>query len=112
MAEDLTIEILSGIRAATEKTAEETARISKDLAEFKGSTREEFHAVRADMAGLRSELIAHVAASEMRTATQMTEVIGAVQELTRTFKETSQVLPRVAKCEADIEALKRRLPDS
>ncbi len=47
--------------------------------------------------------------SELRTATALAELAGSVREMTRTLRASSELRPRLEKCEREIAALKRKV---
>ncbi|MBI2378628.1 MAG: hypothetical protein HYV07_31820 [Deltaproteobacteria bacterium] len=94
---DLTIEILKEIRDEGRKTNE---RLDQ--------TNERLDKTNERLDSLRSEVIRRIADSEIRTATAITTLSGYVQEMTSVLRSTSELRPRVERCEQEIEILKKR----
>jgi hypothetical protein len=92
---DLTIEILRGIR--------------DDL----GGLREELHQTRAELSeridGLREELSSRIVASEIRTATAITDLSGTVRDMTAVLRAQHDLRPRLERCERDIADLQQKI---
>ena len=88
---DLTIEILKGIR--------------DDLS----GVRDELHQTRTELSaridGLRDELSSRIVASEIRTATAITDLSGTVREMT----DVLDLRPRLERCERDIADLQQKI---
>lgn len=91
---DLTIEILEGIRDEGRKTNERLNETNERLER------------------LRDEVTRRIVESELRTVTAITALAGNLQELTSHLEATTELRPRVERCEEEIAALKRRLPDA
>ena len=96
MATSVTIEILKGIRDEVKQTNIRVDGLRDDL--------------RDEMRGLREELSRRIVESEVRTSPAITELAGAVHEMTGVLRGASELRPRVERCEDDIATLKRRLP--
>jgi hypothetical protein len=86
---DLTIEILRSIRDEVKQT----------------NTRIDSTNTRLD--ALREELSARIVASEIRTATAITDLAYTVREMTGVLRAQNDLRPRVDRCEQDIAELKR-----
>ncbi|MBI2378588.1 MAG: hypothetical protein HYV07_31605 [Deltaproteobacteria bacterium] len=88
---DLTIQILTSIR-------DEIRTTNTRIDSLRSETNE-----RLDALGRR------LVESEIRTATAITELAGTVQELTRFMRKSTELTPRVERCEREIDEIKRRL---
>jgi hypothetical protein len=69
--------------------------------------------IRGEVRELRTDLhdlSRRVVESEVRTSTAITELAGAVHEVTSVLRGASELRPRVERCEDDIATLRRRLP--
>jgi uncharacterized protein Yka (UPF0111/DUF47 family) len=106
---DLTIEILKGIRDEGRKTNERIDETNERLGALNQRLDVTNVRVEEGLTNLREELSRRIVESEIRTATALTALAGDVRELTAFLRETQDLRPRVAQCEKDIDALKRRL---
>ena len=111
---DITVEILKDIR-------QELRNVRGDLSSRIDSTNSELGKLRidlstridqtnADLGSLRSAMIQRLTESEVRTATELTDVVGAIHEVRDLLRSQSDLRPRVEKCESDIADINRRLP--
>jgi chromosome segregation ATPase len=57
----------------------------------------------------KDELGRHIVESEIRTATAITSLAGAIQDVKSLLQERLDLRDRVARCELDIEQIKQRL---
>ena len=89
---DLTIEILKDIRGEIRATNGRIDMLREELSH------------RLDQTNTR------ITQSEIRTATAITELAGSVHELIDHLRASSDLRPRVERCELEIVELKRRLP--
>ena len=106
---DITIEILRSIR-------DEVRGMRGEMSGIRG----EMSGIRGEVRGNRKELVRlgtrvdemgrHIVASELRTATAISDLAGTVNELTVVLREQADLRPRVEKNEHDIAALKQRVP--
>jgi len=99
---DITVEILKDIR-------EEIRNVRSDLSARIDQTNAELAETRVELKGLRNEMIQRITESEVRTATKLTDVVGAIHEVRDLLRDQSDLRPRVEKCESDIADIKRRL---
>ena len=90
--EDLTVRVLMEIR---DGVAETNARLDQTNA-------------RLDQT--REELGRRIVESEMRTATAITELAGAIGGVQKLLREQLDLRGRVERCEAEIRELKARVP--
>ena len=96
---DLTIEVLKDIRA--------------EMRDMRTEMRENVRDVRSEVASTNERLDAltrRVVEGDIRTATALTDLAGAVQEMTSFLRGANELRPRVERCEEEIASLKRRLP--
>src|SRR5687768_15320375 len=89
MTDDLTTQILREIRDGVRET---NARLDQTNARME----EGF-----------DTLSRRLVESEMRTATALVELAGSVREVTSLLRSQHDLRPRVEKCEAEIDALKK-----
>ncbi|HEX8792495.1 MAG TPA: hypothetical protein VF765_16220 [Polyangiaceae bacterium] len=105
---DLTIEILKNIR-------DEVRLTRTDLSARIDATNVRLETLREDLSGridtLRDELSRRIVESEIRTATAVTDLAGAVSEMTGVLRASHDLRPRVERCELDIAELKKRVAD-
>ncbi|MCA9596717.1 MAG: hypothetical protein KC776_25545 [Myxococcales bacterium] len=99
---DITIEILKSIRDEVRQT---NSRLDEVRDELSGRISETN--VRLDE--MREELSARIVESELRTATAITELAGSVREMTGVLKASTELRPRVERCEQDIAAIRAQL---
>jgi hypothetical protein len=105
---DVTIEILKGIRDEVRQTNvrldETNVRLEGGFVELGGR----IDATNARIDEMRAELSRRIVASEVRTATAITDLAGTVRELTSVLRSQADIRPRVERCERDIDELRRR----
>jgi type I site-specific restriction endonuclease len=106
---DLTIELLRGIREEGRKTNERIDQTNQQLESLRETTNERLDQTNLRLDSLREELSRRIVDSEVRTATAITSLAGDVRSLTAFLRETQDLRPRVTQCEDDIKALKRRI---
>ena len=100
---NVTVELLKGIRSDIQSTNSRLDATREELSQRLDATREELSE--------RIDRLTHrVVESELRTATAITDLAGTVRELTGVLRESSDLRPRVEKCEQDIAKLEKRLP--
>jgi uncharacterized protein Yka (UPF0111/DUF47 family) len=111
---DITIEILKDIRSELRDTREELGARIDQTNERLDQTNGRLDHVDSSLGGridaMRDELSRRIVASEVRTATAITDLAGSVHELTGVLREQADLRPRVERCERDIDDLKRRMP--
>lgn len=88
---DVTIEILKGIRDEVKQT---NARLEQT------NTR---------IDAMRNELSHRIVASEVRTATAITDLSFTVREMTDVLRAQHDMRPRLDRCEHDITVLRQHL---
>lgn len=88
---DVTVQILREIRDEIRKTNERLERTNERLDQT------------------REELGRHIVESELRTATAITGLAGALGEVKDLLASRSSLDGRVTRCEREIEALKERI---
>ncbi|HEX8792880.1 MAG TPA: hypothetical protein VF765_18165 [Polyangiaceae bacterium] len=75
--------------------------------------RDEVRQTRTDLSGridtMRDELSRRIVESEIRTSTAVTELAGAVSQMTGVLRASHDLRPRVERCELDIAELKKRV---
>jgi chromosome segregation ATPase len=108
---DLTIEILKGIRDEIRETNLRIDGLRDETREGTCGLREEVRAGLADVRGEVAEVSRRVVESEIRTATAITDLAGTVREMTSVLRSQHDLRPRIERCERDIDDLKRRLTD-
>jgi predicted nucleic acid-binding Zn-ribbon protein len=116
---DLTIEILKGIREETHKTNERLDELRTEVRTGLASVRGEVAHLRADVGDLRTEvgdlrgdvgaLGNRQTASEMRLATELVAVTGAVREVRDLLREDRALVHRVDDHERRIAAMEGRV---
>ncbi len=110
---DLTIEILKDIR-------DEVRQTRTDLSTRIDATNVRLETLREGLSGridtLRDELSERidglsrrVVESEIRTATAITDLAGAVSQMTGVLRASHDLRPRMERCEQDIAELKKRV---
>ena len=96
---DLTVAILREIRDETRTT---NARIDKL------SERVDRMSDRLDRMGERMDKMhKHIVRVELNTATAISEMALSIKDLVAVIRKQSELRPRVEKCEAEIQAIKR-----
>jgi peptidoglycan hydrolase CwlO-like protein len=101
----LTIEILKSIRDEVQKA---NARIDQTNARL-DQTIERLDQTNTRIEAMGDELARRIVASEMRTATALTDLAGTIQELSAILRQQADLRPRVERCEQDIGELKRKI---
>lgn len=109
---NLTIEILKSIRDEGRKTNERLDQTNQRLDQTNQRLDETRESLVESIRDLRDELSQRIVESEMRTATAIVDLSGAVKEMVSVLRTSSDLRPRVEKCEQEIERLKGRLPDA
>ncbi|MBI4816506.1 MAG: hypothetical protein HY791_09610 [Deltaproteobacteria bacterium] len=89
---DLTMEILRQIRAEIRATSDELRAEVRVTNQRLDQTNERLDA-------MREELSRRIVESEIRTATAITTLAGTVQEMTSFLRKTTELTPRVERCE-------------
>lgn len=79
-----------------------TIEILKDI-------RDEVRQTRTDLSERIDGLSRRVVESEIRTATAITDLAGAVNQMTGVLRASHDLRPRVERCEQDIAELKKRV---
>ncbi len=95
---DITIEILKEIRDGVRETHVRVDETNSRLEETNGR-----------LESLRDELSRRIVASEVRTATAITDLHGTVRDLVDVLRAEQDLRPRVGQCEQDIATIKARL---
>jgi hypothetical protein len=103
---DLTVEILKDIREENRRTNAELQELRQ---EFRQELREGLGAVRQELGARIDETNRRLVASEVRTATAITELAGDVRDLTAYLRAQGDLRPRVERCERDIADLQAKL---
>jgi len=108
---DLTIEILKGIREDTRKTSDGVRKTNERLDALRtelhvglGDLRTELHTGLGD---LRTELVARQTETEVRLATEIVGVAGAVREVRDLLREDRKLRDRVDDHERRISAMEQ-----
>ncbi len=112
MAKNLTLEVLKAIRDEVRRTNERLDRTNERLDQTNERLDRVDSTLNKRIDDLRDELSRRIVESEMRTATALTALAGDGRELTSFLRNMMDLRPRVEKCEQEIEALKRRMPDA
>ena len=99
---DVTLEILKDIR-------DEVRQTRTDLSSRIDRTNERLETMREDLSERIDGLSRRVVESEVRTATAITDLAGAVSEMTGVLRASHDLRPRVERCEQDIADLKKRV---
>lgn len=89
---DLTLQVLKSIRDEARKTNVHLVQLTDRVDQLTERIRETHR---------------HIAEGEIRVATALTEVTASVNDLTGLIRRDRDLRPRVEKCEADIQELKR-----
>lgn len=97
---DVTVELLREIRDGIQGT-------NQRLEE----TREELADLGREVAETREDLGRRITQSEVRTATAIVELAGAVQSVKELLADRLELRDRVERCEQDIAELKRKVGD-
>ena len=92
---DITVQILRDIRDEIRETNERLDQTKTELSARLDQTRE--------------ELGKHIVESEMRTATAITDLAGALGDVKALLSERLDLDGRVTQCEREIEAIKERI---
>lgn len=95
---DLTVKLLSEIRDEVKKSNQRLAGVEGGLVDLRREVREDL-----------GKLSKRVVDAELRTATALTELAADVRSLTGHLRKTSDLRPRVERCEKDIGELKKRV---
>ncbi len=106
---DLTIEILKSIRDELRLTRTELSERIDGVSERIDGVSERMDGVSERIDGLRDELSSRIVASEVRTATAITELHGTVREMTNVLRAQHDLRPRLERCERDIVDLRQKL---
>jgi uncharacterized protein YPO0396 len=93
MNNEITVEILKDIRAEIRATNSGQVTLREELSKRIDETNRELGAV-------REELSKRIVASEMRTATALTELAGSVQDVAAMLRLQHDLRPRVERCES------------
>lgn len=109
---DLTIEILKGIRDEAHQTNSRIDDTNSRLDQTNSrldqtNSRLDHLSDRVDL--MRDELSRRIVESEIRTSTAITDLAGTVREMTAVLRQSYDLRPRVEQCEDDIKTIKRRL---
>jgi uncharacterized protein Yka (UPF0111/DUF47 family) len=91
MPEDLTVHILREIRDEIRQTNQRLDQTNQRLDQT------------------REELGRRITESELRTATAITDLAGAVRDVRQLLQDRLDLRDRVERCEQDIDQIKRRL---
>lgn len=107
-SDDLTIEILKGIREEGRKTNERLEQTNAGIEQ----TNARIDQTNERLEHLGESLSQRIVESEMRTATAITDLAGTVRDLVTLLRTNNDLRPRLERCELEIAALKQRLPDA
>jgi len=108
---DVTIEILKDIRDEVRQTRTDlSSRIDATNGRI-DSTNARLEVLREDLSERIDGLSRRVVESEIRTATALTDLTGAVNQMTGVLRASHDLRPRVERCEQDIAELKKRVGD-
>jgi chromosome segregation ATPase len=108
---DLTIEILKGIREETRKTNAQLSELRSEMRSELGAVRGELSELRGELGELRGdvgELRDRHTATEVRLATELVGVAGAVREVRDLLREDRALRGRVEDHERRILAIEGR----
>ena len=106
---DVTIEILKDIRDEVRQTRTDlSARIDATNGRI-DSTNARLDTLREDLSERIDGLSRRVVESEIRTATAITDLAGAVNQMTGVLRASHDLRPRMERCEQDIAELKKRV---
>ena len=105
---DLTIEILKGIREETRRTNEQLDELRTEVRAGLGDVRGELGELRAEMRSELGELRDRQTATEIRLATELVGVAGAVREVRDLLREDRALRGRVDDHERRISAMEGR----
>ncbi len=111
--ENLTVQILREIRDEVKKTNERLDQSNEridGLGQRIDETNKRVDETNERLVDLRKELSQRIVESEIRTATAITDLAGAVHSLRDAFVENLNLSGRVSQCEHDIKDIKRKLP--
>jgi hypothetical protein len=105
--DDITLEILREIR-------EDVRTLRADMA-TNVATKEELRELRAEIRAVDvriplNQLARRVTEMDLRHLTRWTEVLGVMGEIAVAMGNQRELVDRIARCERDVEDLKRRLP--
>jgi chromosome segregation ATPase len=106
---DLTVQILREIRDEIHKTNEQLDGVRNELSVRIDRTNERLDGTNERLEELRSELSRRIVDSEVRTATAITALAGAIGDVKQLLADRLDVQDRVARCEQDIALLKERV---
>jgi len=106
---DITIEILRGIRDEVKQTNSRLDAMREELSGRIDSTNTRIDSTNTRLDSLRDELSHRIVASEVRTATAISDLTYATREMTDVLRAQHDLRPRVDRCEHDISALKQHL---
>lgn len=87
-----------------------TLHVLKEIRDAVRATNARVDSTNTRMDEMREELSRRIVASEVRTATALTDLTGAVHEVASLLRAQHDLRPRVERCENDIAELKRRVP--
>ena len=86
-----------------------TVRVLKEIRDAVAQTNAQLDQTNAELRETRDELGRRIVESEMRTATAIADLAGAVNGLADLLRDQLELRDRVGRCEADIRELKRRV---
>lgn len=89
--------------------ADHTLRVLTEIRDEVRSTNQRVDQTNQRLEQLGESLSRRIVESEMRTATAITELAQSVEGLTGFLREALDLAPRVARCESEIDELKRRV---
>lgn len=102
---DVTIEILKDIRDEVRQTRIDLSARIDATNERIDATNERIHGTNDRIEGLSRRVVE----SEIRTATAIADLAGAVNEMTGVLRASHDLRPRLERCEQDIAELKKRV---
>jgi hypothetical protein len=108
---DVTVEILKDIRGEMRGMRSELAQTREELSARIDATNERLDVTNERLGHVREELARRIVDSEIRTSTAITDLAGAVNQMTLVLRTQHDLRPRVEKCERDIIDLRRQLTE-
>ena len=109
--DDVTVAILREIRDEIRTTNERLEQTRDEVRTTNERLEQTRDAVKEELAQTREDLGRRITQSEVRTATAIVELAGAVQSVKDLLADRLEPRDRVVKCEQDIAELKRRVGD-
>ncbi len=109
---DITIEILRGIRDEVKHTNTRLDSLHGEVKQTNtriDSLQGEVKHTNTRLDAMREELAHRITASEIRTATAITDLTYATREMTDVLRAQHDLRPRLDRCENDILAIKHHV---